>query len=179
MKSCYRAINIYLLMAAVLVAVVSGCSSKKKEEEIKKQAVIRLHLEVNPEVVRRSQEVAIIRSHPMIFNMSDDFILHEGYLDSAKLVETPEGGYAITLQYNQQGAWTLRNVTSVNIGKHVGVSCQFYPETRWLAAPVIDRPITNGVFSFTPDATREEARRIVDGLTFTVEKRKKESFFND
>jgi hypothetical protein len=178
MKSPFRTINIYLLGGAVLVVALAGCQAKK-DEDLKKQAVVRLHLEVKKEVVRRSTEVDIIRSHPIRLNMSDDFVLHEGYLEAATMVDTPEGGYAIKLEYNQQGAWTLRNVTSVNTGKHIGVSAQFYPETRWLAAPIIEHPITNGVFSFTPDASREETRKIVDGLNYTVEKRKKESFFND
>ncbi len=178
MKSWFPAINIYLLGAVVLVVLASGCKSKN-DEDLKKQAVIRLHLEVDKDVVRRSQEVAIVRRHPIMLNMSDDFLLHEGYLEYAKMVETPGGGYAITLQYDKQGTWTLRNVTAVNIGKHIGVSCQFYPENRWLAAPVIHYAVTNGMFSFIPDASREETRKIVDGVNLTIEKRKKESFFNN
>ena len=180
MKSRFRAINIYLLGISVLVIAAVGCKSQaEKDEELKKKATVRLHLEVNPEVVRRSQMVPIIRSHPIMLNMADDYIIHEGYLEKATMVNTPEGGFAIKLEYNQQGAWTLHNVTSVNVGKHIGVESQFYPYTRWLAAPIIERPITNGVFSFIPDASREETRTIVDGLNFTVAKRKKESFFND
>ena len=36
--------------------------------------------------------------------------------------------------------------------------------TRWLAAPMITRPIENGVIAFTPDCTREEADIFVLGL---------------
>ena len=37
-------------------------------------------------------------------------------------------------------------------------------EARWLAAPRISQRIKDGVLVFTPDATREEAERIVRGL---------------
>ena len=70
----------------------------EKDEELKKKATVRLHLEVNPEVVRRSQMVPIIRSHPIMLNMADDYIIHEGYLEKATMVNTPEGGFAIKLE---------------------------------------------------------------------------------
>ena len=41
---------------------------------------------------------------------------------------------------------------------------------RWLAAPVINRRISDGVLVFTPDATREEAEEIALGLNNVAKK---------
>ena len=43
-------------------------------------------------------------------------------------------------------------------------------DERWLAAPKISQPITNGLLIFTPDATEEEARQIVQGLNNAAKK---------
>jgi hypothetical protein len=43
-------------------------------------------------------------------------------------------------------------------------------ESRWLAAPVIPRRISNGVLTFTPDASREEADLIAIGLNNVAKK---------
>ena len=43
-------------------------------------------------------------------------------------------------------------------------------ENRWLAAPVIPSRIGNGVLTFTPDASREEADQIVLGLNNVAKK---------
>ena len=53
------------------------------------------------------------------------------------------------------------------------VLCRFGPkfkEVRWLNAPYISRRISNGIFQFTPDASREETEQIILGLKHTVEK---------
>ena len=39
-----------------------------------------------------------------------------------------------------------------------------FGELRWLAAPILQQRIRDGLLVFTPDATREEAERIVRGL---------------
>jgi hypothetical protein len=39
-----------------------------------------------------------------------------------------------------------------------------WTEGRWLAAPQVRKPIEDGYIAFAPDATREEAERIVRGL---------------
>jgi len=52
-------------------------------------------------------------------------------------------------------------------GQRFAIFCQFGPdlkESRWLAAPIVARRITDGVLVFTPDATRAEAEEIVLGL---------------
>jgi hypothetical protein len=48
----------------------------------------------------------------------------------------------------------------------VGVSAIFgeAQQPRWLGAPRITQRVTNGVFVFTPDTSRNESDRLVAGL---------------
>ena len=89
----------------------------------------------------------------------------------------------IQLRFNTRGAMILSGVTTANRNRRLAVFCAFSQEkskdkeTRWLASPMLNRPITDGLLTFTPDATREEAIRIVKGLNEVVaEIKKKESF---
>lgn len=50
---------------------------------------------------------------------------------------------------------------------------------RWLAAPLINAPISDGVLLFTPNTTRSEADAIALGLSNVVKKRKKQSALFD
>ena len=71
----------------------------------------------------------------------------------------------ITLE--RKGAWTLENYTATNPRRHYAIFAQWGEKgvnTRWLAAPLITYRITDGVLSFTPDATKEECEEIVMGL---------------
>ena len=52
-----------------------------------------------------------------------------------------------------------------------------FGEMRWLAAPMITRQIQDGIFVFTPDASREEAERIVRGVNNVVAKLNKKFTF--
>lgn len=45
-------------------------------------------------------------------------------------------------------------------------------QSAWLAAVLVRQPIENGVFRFTPDASREEGIRIVRGLRNVLAKQK-------
>jgi len=67
------------------------------------------------------------------------------------------------IQFNKHGTLVLDMVTTGNRGSRVAVHSQF-GDSRWLAAPRITGRIANGIFTFTPDATREESERIVRGL---------------
>jgi hypothetical protein len=57
----------------------------------------------------------------------------------------------------------LDTVTTANKSKRIAILAIF-PEKRWIAAPLINQRNASGVLTFTPDATREEAERIVRGL---------------
>ena len=50
-----------------------------------------------------------------------------------------------------------------------------FGQARWLAAPMINKRISDGNYVFTPDATREEAERIVRGVNNVIKSIAKES----
>jgi hypothetical protein len=70
------------------------------------------------------------------------------------------------------GGWLLEQYTTANKGKHLAISAEF-GEMRWLAAPKITQRLGEGRLVFTPDATREEAERIVDGVNRVAKRAQK------
>ena len=61
----------------------------------------------------------------------------------------------------------LEQGTIGNRGRKIAIFCRSgkdMKEFRWLAAPAITHRISDGVFIFTPDASRGEAEEIVAGL---------------
>jgi preprotein translocase subunit SecD len=152
---------------------------KKKEERKHRKEVVtlRIHLEVPPDRSGRSGPVTVLRHAPMQVNIEKDGIVDESYLVEAKLIPTP-GGPEIELQFDTQGRTALENYTAANRGRRLAVYTDFGEEHRWIAAPVITRLLSNGTFRFTPDASQEEAERIVNGLNRVAKdnKKKKEDF---
>jgi len=67
------------------------------------------------------------------------------------------------MAFTAHGRLVLEQVTTEHRGARLAVYGVF-PAGRWLAAPVVSTRITNGVLVFTPDATRDEAERLVRGL---------------
>lgn len=167
----YFRFNIYLLLL-LAIACTSGCLSAEKKK--KKEATnLSLHMEVNKDTTDRSEPVPVLRGDDRIYvNVEKAPFLDEGGIDEAKIVEDM-GSFKIQLRMNSQGKQLLEGATARNPGKRVAILCIYGEESRWLAAPRIARPISDGVFSFTPDATREEAVRIVRGLNNLAEAMKK------
>ena len=94
--------------------------------------------------------------------MDREPFLFENNITAAKVVEE-RGGFEIELQFDQKGTWLLEQYTTANKTRRVAVFAIF-GESRWLAAPLITRRVSDGKFTFSPDATREESERIVRGL---------------
>ena len=161
--------NLYLCLAlALLLAACSSTEDKKKKKEEKQVAYLELHLEVNPDGSSDNHEVTINRDSPYTINVDKSPAVDSGDLDEAVIVDEL-GGFVIRLKFNWRGTQLLDGVTAGNHNKRLAVFVRF-PETRWLASPVIQKHIGNGVFSFTPDCTREEAERIVHGLNNVAKK---------
>ena len=78
------------------------------------------------------------------------------------------------IQFDKHGTLVLDNVTSSYKGSRIVVFSQF-GSARWLAAPRIMNRISDGVFTFTPDASREETERIARGLNNIANEMKKRS----
>jgi len=174
MKFRALSINIILLGAALLFA--GGChkspESKKKGEE----STVRLHIEETSDVTGQSGPVEVTRDK-FVVNIDKEPFLTEADLLGAQVVETPDGGFAIQLVFDRHGSMLLDMKTSMYKGKRIVIMAQF-PKTRWLAAPIIKTKIGTGVLVFTPDCTREEAERLVNGLTNVIAAAKRDSLFN-
>lgn len=166
--------NLYLL--AVLCFGWAGCrTAEKKDKRSEEASTIRLHLEVNADGTPYNTQVPVYRERPYLVNVEKRAFLTELDLVEAAVVEEA-GGFLIRLQFDPHGTLVLRNVTTASKGKRVAVYSEF-GQARWLAAQVIQRNVTTGTFIFTPDATREEAERIVRGLNNLVAAIKKRSRF--
>ncbi len=160
-----RSINSFLApLAAILLGV--GCASTPDEKEArerdKEASTIRLHMESLTGGLGTA-DVEVIRSNPTKIRVEKSAFVDEGFLARAEVVDTPPSGFAIRLTFMQRGALRLQMATAAGPGRRVAVWSR-WDQGRWLAAPRIIRGIESGMFQFTPDATREEAERIVRGL---------------
>jgi hypothetical protein len=157
--------NIYLLLIAGLVAV-AGCQSPETKRE-KQLATVRVHLEVGQGRPGQNLQVSVLRAAPMLINVERNPFLNEIHVASAKVEDTP-GGFLLAIQLNQQGQWLLEQYTAANSNRRLAIRCQWgVPpdvQDRWLAAPLVTRRIKDGLLTFTPDATRDEAEQIAIGL---------------
>jgi preprotein translocase subunit SecD len=158
--------NTYLL--AGLLGLFAGCATSSKDstaKDVREDAALRLHLEVNPDGTDNSAAVLVGRAAPFLVNLEKAPFLTELQIDNATLNDTL-GGYAISIKFNDEGRQILEQYTTAYKGKRIGVAVIFGEkhDTRWVAAPRITQRITNGVFRFTPATTQAEADRLVAGL---------------
>jgi hypothetical protein len=177
MKSRLCTFNLYfILLCCFIVPACKTTEPPRTKEEKKKDdqaSTIRLHLEVNRDGTPYNSGVPIYRGSPFLVNIERNPFLNEIDLQQASVVDAV-GGFMIHLQFNRHGALILENVTTSYKGKRIAVHSNF-GESRWLAAPIIQRNVSDGTLVFTPDATREEAERIVRGLNNLVAAIKKRS----
>lgn len=166
--------NIYLLVAVAL-ALVSGCRTAEGKRD-KAPSTLRVYLQVNPDGTPRTQPVPIYRDNPFMLTIETSPFLTEAEVAEARVIETV-GGFAIRIRLTKRGTWLLEQYTVAHRGKHYAIQCGFASPlapnlnlTRWLAAPLISARISDGILSFTPDATREEAYQIVLGLNNVAKK---------
>jgi hypothetical protein len=172
MKNWRYAFNIYLLV--LVAAGITGCKTPEERKQAKEASTLRLFLEVAQHSLDQGMGVPVYRASPVHIQIEREPFLTEAELDAAEVIDMP-GGFAIRTQFTGHGAMVLEGITVAHKGQRIVVQSSF-GETRWLAAPLIRRGIPNGQFTFTPDATREEAERIVRGLTNVVRKIKQDQF---
>ncbi len=182
--------NIYLLLVSLFLA---GCETtdtnkpkkettakaqKKDERKPKKEfATVRFHLETNLDGTSKTKVVPVYRANPVYIAVEELVFLDEGSVDMARVLEW-QGTYAIQLKFNPHGSLYLDSLTTSNKGKRLVIYSEFgqskdVVERRWLAAPVIENRVDTGIITFTPDASREEAERIVNGLNNVAKMLKK------
>lgn len=160
--------NVYFATLTMLAAVfLCGCQTQTDKGPDKKAVtMLSMHIESNPDMPEVSSPVPIYRQNPMMVNVDKTPFLTEADLAGAKVVNVL-GGFAIQLQFNERSKWMLEQYTAANPGRRIAVLCRWdkkLKETRWLAAPTVSRRISDGVFTFTPDASREESEKIILGL---------------
>ena len=158
------------MLALISLLGVTGCLSTKKKEA----TLLKFHLEVNPDGSDRSKPVPIYRASPIYVNVETKPFIQEGNVVQAAVIDDSFGGFQLKVQLDRQGSWLLEQYTTASKGKRVAIFSHF-GEARWLGAPILTKRIADGVFAFTPDATREETERMVRGLNELAKKSQKDN----
>ena len=159
-------INLYLLLAVLLC----GCAGHKKKQDF--LGTLRVHIESRGNVPDGGKKITLLRENPVDVTIDPNSILSENNLQSIKLMDSP-GGFALRLKFDESGGWTLEQYSAANPGRHFVIFGQWDKEKddgRWLAAPLINRHISDGVLIFTPDCSREEAQKLVTSVSRAIQK---------
>ena len=171
MKIRWNRFNIYLVLA-LAVAAVCGCHIFGDTKANRLLSTLRLHLEASRDGTKANEPVPIYREKPVMVNVEKMPFLTEADVAEAKVINAV-GGFALCIRFNRPGTALFEELTTANRGRRIAVFSQFgekIKDHRWLAAPIIARRITDGVFTFTPDATREESEEIALGLNHVAKK---------
>lgn len=159
---------------SLTVLLALGCASSGASASGKKKKPIkffRVHLETRHDIPERSMAAEVGRSSPMRFMSEKLPILNETHVAESSLI--PEtGGFEVRIKFTSVGSMLLQNYTSAAVGKHLLLMTEIDGEVRWLAAPLIQRRIDDGILLFVPDASKEEMGRLVDGLNSAVRKKR-------
>jgi preprotein translocase subunit SecD len=169
MKVCVQQFNVYLALITAL-SLLCGCETEKHKNT--NAAALRVHIEARADNTGSTQTISVLRSDPVVVTIAKEFVLTEANVVAAKIIEVP-GGFAIQIQFDENGSWVLEQYSATNPGKHFVIFGQWgdkLSDGRWLAAPLITHRLANGALSFTPDASREEAEQLVAGLNTVARK---------
>lgn len=166
MKSHWRVFNFFLVLALTLA--MAGCSSSEERKKKKEYSNVRVHVEADS-TGDQSSAITVLRDSPIHFNVEGEPILDERNVEEARLIDNPDGTFAIQLKLDRRGGWILERTTVTHRGKHLAIF-SYFGQGRWLAAPLMTGKNSTGMLTFTPDATHEEAERIVRGLNNVTRK---------
>lgn len=176
MKIRWLRFNIYLALAfAATLALCCGCRSPEAQRK-KIVSTFRVYLESRHGEPRAGEPVPICRADPVMVRVEKEPFLTEANIKSARVIDIV-GGFALSVQFDKEGSWLFEQYTTSNKGRRFAVLSQWMtpPDTqlskaRWLAAPKLTRTVSDGAFTFTPDATRDEAELIAEGLNHVAKK---------
>ncbi|HSH96348.1 MAG TPA: hypothetical protein VK968_19530 [Roseimicrobium sp.] len=166
MKFHLSAFNIYLLCA--LMCLPMGCASSSKKKKGKERAILRIHLQaqLQTSALANSTPISVYREKPVLIDVENDPVIFEVHIEKVEVIDEM-GAFSIRVTLNRQGTWLLQNITAQRRNSHMAI-LGVYKDIRWLGAPYIDRTITDGIITFTPDATRAEADEFVKRLNETL-----------
>ena len=153
-----------LLLAALAGTPGLGCAERDQHGNKLKPAQLRLHLESYQDVPERLTTITMGRAAPFSYSVERGSFLKDDQILAATLLEN-EGLYSIRIKLDHQGQTILNQLSSANSGKRIAVWADF-GEVRWVGSVRIEKRITNGELTFTPDTTREEAEQIVEGVNY-------------
>ena len=156
-----RRFNFYLL-AGLGALLLCGCQSAKSK---KVETTLRIHAEATDDT-SFTRKIKVYQDESLTMKVHELPFITETDIVEAQVVEAL-GGFALQLKFNPRTRWVLDHHTSMNIGRHFAIFVQFGAKpsvARWIAAPIISGRNSDGMMIFTPDATREEAEQIVQGL---------------
>lgn len=154
------------------LAVLCGCQTVTRNKEV---SVLRVHIESNSSDTGASQTVSLLRSDPVLVTIDKEQILTEANMVQAGVIDT-RGGFALQIHFDEISARVLEQYSAANPGRHFAIFGQWGEKPaagRWLAAPLITHRIADGILSFTPDMSREEAGRLALGLNNVAKKMRK------
>jgi hypothetical protein len=159
--------NLFLLLAA-LSPFLAGCSSFTHRNE--PTSTLRIFVSIASDTAMgpkdSTETVSVLRADPVQVTIDKTPILTESDLVAAKIIATPDAP-AIELRFSPMGTVVLEQYSATNPGGHFVVYGQWgkkLKNSRWLMAPLITGRINDGLLSFTPDMTRDEATQFVLGL---------------
>lgn len=176
MRQSIKRLFFHLVVGISIGGILAGCATpggdvdgdlKESKDPEKQLGQLRIYLETHEDGIR-SQKVQVLRSAPFEVVVDRSPILTEAHLDDIKLVYT-DFGYHIEIQADQRGTWLLESYTATNSGRKLVISAAF-PEIIWLAAPIIRGRVSDGRFTFSPDASVEEANRLVLAIDNSIRK---------
>lgn len=166
--------NLYFLFVLALV-LTQGCSSTSQKRRL---TTFTLHLEADSGQKQKATPVPVYRGKPLLVNAVDSPFLSEGNVSRAEVIDVV-GGFALKVTFERRGAWLLETYTAANRGRRMAIQAGFADPadpkhkkrvTRWIAAPLITHKISDGVLTFTPDCSLEEAKEIALGLNNLAKK---------
>ncbi|MGH8025084.1 MAG: hypothetical protein ACRED1_15955 [Limisphaerales bacterium] len=159
--------NLFLLLSA-LAPVLAGCEAFHHKHE--PLSALAVYVSVAPNTATGpfsgAKTVSVLRADPVKVTIDTQPILTEQDVVAAKVINTPDAP-AIDIQFSPMGTVVLEQYSATNPGGHFVILGKWGKDlqyTRWLMAPLITTRITDGVLSFTPDMSRDEANQFVLGL---------------
>jgi preprotein translocase subunit SecD len=172
MKVYRSRFNLFFALT-VLLSSLCGCSLFGHKDEV--DGAMRIHIAVAPDNVTTmggAETIKVLRVDPVEVTIDKQPILTEANLVAARLISTPDAP-AIEMRFDENGSWILQQYSASNPGGHFVIFGQWgkgLKNSRWLGAPLISKRIDNGLLSFTPDMTRDEANQLVQGLNNAAKK---------
>jgi hypothetical protein len=159
--------NLFFLLA-VLAPLLGGCAAFHHKKDIVSAVSIYIAVAPGTSTVTpaATETISVLRADPVQVTIDKQAILTETDLTAAKIVDTPNAP-GIILQFDPMGTVVLEQISATNPGGHFVIFGKWGKDlknSRWLMAPLISQRINNGLLSFTPDMSHEEATQFVQGL---------------